>query len=95
MRANLPAPIPAERGGEGVSRRVEDEGYVLLWSDVLQDLVTFHHNDVDPVTVLADFVPYSDDEVRHLLGEDGAQPSTDALRLIHAAKKTGAIITNR
>ena len=76
-------------------RRVEEEGYVLLWCEVLRDLVAFHRNDVDPATIPAGFVPYSDDELRHLFGEDGAQPSPDGLRLIHAAKKTGAIITNR
>ena len=75
-------------------RRVEEEGYVLLWCEVLRDLVAFHRNDVDPATIPAGFVPYSDDELRHLFGEDGAQPSPDGLRLIHAAKKTGAIITN-
>ena len=77
-----------------LERRVEEEGYVLLWCEVLRDLVAFHHNDVDPATIPAAFVPYSDDELRHLFGEDGAQPSPDGLRLIHAAKKTGAIITN-
>ena len=75
-------------------RRVEEEGYVLLWCEVLRDLVAFHRDDVDPATIPPGFVPYSDDELRHLFGEDGAQPSPDALRLIHAAKKTGAIITN-
>ena len=38
--------------------------------------------------------PYAEDELRHLFGEDGDQPSLYGLRLIHAAKKTGAIITN-
>jgi len=54
-------------------RRVEDEGSVLPWSNVLQDLVAFQHNDVDPVPIPAAFVPYSDDEAWHLFGEDGAQ----------------------
>jgi len=75
-------------------RRVEDEGYVLLWCEVLRDLVAFHRDDVDLATIPPGFVPFSDDELRHLFGEDGDQPSPDALRLIHAAKKTGAIITN-
>ena len=75
-------------------RRVEEEGYVLLWCEVLRDLVAFHRDDVDPATIPPGFVPYSDDELRPLFGKDGDQPSPDALRLIHAAKKTGAIITN-
>ena len=85
-----------EQAGEMTElvRRVEEEGYVLLWCEVLRDLVAFHRDDVAPATIPAGFVPYSDDELRHLFGEDGDQPSPDALRLIHAAKKTGAIITN-
>ena len=75
-------------------RRVEEEGCVLLWCEVLRDLVAFHRDDVDPATIPAGFVPYSDDELRHLFGEDGAEPSPDALKLIHAAKRTGAVITD-
>ena len=89
-------PHPAQRDDEMTElvRRIEEEGYVLLWCDVLRDLVAFHRNDVDPATIPAGFVPYSDDELRHLFDEDGAQPSPDGLKLIHASKKTGAIITN-
>ena len=89
-------PHPCQRDDEmrELVRRVEEEGYVLLWSDVLRDLVVFHRDDVDPATIPPGFVPYSEDELQHLFGEDGAEPPLNALRLIHAAKKTGAIITN-
>ena len=89
-------PHPDQRDAEMTElvRRVEEEGYVLLWCEVLRDLVAFHRDDVDPATIPAPFVPYSDDELRHLFGEDGEKPSLNGLRLIHAAKKTGAIITN-
>ena len=89
-------PHPAQRDDEmmELERRVEEEGYVLLWCEVLRDLVAFHRNDVDPATIPAGFVPYSDDELRHLFGEDGAQPSPDELRLIHAAKQAGVVITD-
>ena len=89
-------PHPDQREDEmtELERRVKEEGYVLLWSNVLQDLVAFHRNDVDPATIPAGFVPYSDDEVRHLFDEDGAKPSPDAIQLIHAAKRTGAVITD-
>ena len=76
-------------------RRVGEEGYVLLWCEVLRDLVAFHRNDVDPAAIPAGFVPYSEDELRHLFDEDGAQPSPDALRLIHKAKTVGAIVSER
>ena len=89
-------PHPDQRDDEMTElvRRVEEEGYVLLWCAVLRDLVAFHRGDVDPATIPSGFVPYSDDELRHLFGEDGAQPSPDGLRLIHAAKRTGAVITD-
>ena len=89
-------PHPDQRDDEMTElvRRVEKEGYVLLWCEVLRDLVAFHRDDVDPATIPAAFVPYSDDELRHLFYEDGVSLSAGALRLIHAAKKTGAIITN-
>ena len=89
-------PHPAQRDDEMTElvRRVEEEGYVLLWCEVLRDLVAFHRNDVDPVMIPAGFVPYSEDELRHLFGEDGSEPSPDGLRLIHAAKRTGAVITD-
>jgi len=89
-------PHPDQRDDEMTElvRRVEDEGYVLLWSNVLQDLVAFHRNDVDPATIPAGFVPYSEEELRHLFGEDGAEPSPDRLKLIHAAKRTGTVITD-
>ena len=70
-------------------RRVEEEGYVLLWSNVLGDLVAFHRDDVDPAAIPAGFVPYSDDELHCLFGDDGVKRSPDALRLIHAAKRSG------
>ena len=89
-------PHPAQRDDEMTElvRRIEEEGYVLLWCEVLRDLVAFHRNDVDPVTIPAAFVPYSDDELRHLFGEDGAQPSPDGLKIIHAAKRTEGVVTD-
>ena len=89
-------PHPAQRDDEMTElvRRVEEEGYVLLWCEVLRDLVSFHRNGIDPATIPAVFVPYSDDELRHLFGQDGTQPSPDGLRLIHAAKQAGVVITD-
>ena len=89
-------PHPDQRDDEMAElvRRVEEEAYVLLWSNLLDDLVAFHRDDVDPATIPAGFVPYSDDEVRHFSRGDGVSLSADALRLIHAAKRTGAVITD-
>ena len=70
-------------------RRVEEEGYELLWSNVLNDLVAFHRDDVDPAEIPAGFVPYSDDELRYMFGNDGARLLPGTLRLIHATNRAG------
>ena len=83
---------------EELVHRVEEEGYVLLWSNVLQDLVAYHRDDVDPATIPAGFVPYAEEELRHLFPEDDhatCDYSENALRFIHAAKTTGAQISGR
>ena len=80
---------------EELARRVEEEGYVLLWSNVLQDLLAFHGNDVDPATIPEGFVPYSEDELLQLYPEREDPASENALRLIHKAKTDGARISGR
>ena len=74
-------------------RRVKEEGYVLLWCEVLRDLVAFHRDDVDPATIPAEFVPYSEEELCYLFPEDEHAMSENALRLIHKAKVKGARIS--
>jgi hypothetical protein len=88
-------PHPAQRDDEmtELERRVEEEGYVLLWSNVLEDLVAFHRDDVDPATIPAGFVPYSEEELCYLFPEDEHATSENALRLIHKAKVKGARIS--
>ena len=88
-------PHPDQRDDEMTElvRRVEDEGYVLLWCEVLRDLVAFHRNDVDPTTIPSGFVPYSEEELCYLFPEDGHAMSENALRLIHKAKTMGARIS--
>ena len=74
-------------------RRVEDEGYVLLWSTVLQDLVAFHRDDVDRAAIPAEFVPYSDEELRHIFGEGKPDVTEHTIRVLHKAKVLGGKIT--
>ena len=75
-------------------QRVQQEGYVLCWSEVLDDYVAFHRDDVDPSTIPVGFVPYSEGELVQLFREDEPDFSLPALRLIHSAKKTGARVTD-
>ena len=78
-----------------LARMVEEEGYVLLWSNVLQDLLAFHGDDVDPATIPEGFVPYSEHELLQLYPEREGPASENALRLIHKAKTNGARISGR
>ena len=87
-----PHPDQREEELRELVRRVDEDGYVLLWCEVLEDYVVYHRNDVDLATIPPSFVPYSEDELYQLFGEDDEQPSPDALRLIHAAKKKGALV---
>jgi hypothetical protein len=47
-----------------IARRVMEEGYVLLWSTVLEDSVAFYKNETDRDRIPAGFVPYSDSELQ-------------------------------
>lgn len=76
-----------------MENRVKREGYVLCWSEVVQDFVAFHRDDVEPGIIPVDFVPYSLIELTHLFREDGVPLSVNALRLAHEAKKAGARVT--
>ena len=59
----------------------------------MDDFVAFHRDDVHPDKVPVGFVSYSDRELRELFGNDKPDLSLTALRRIHAAKKTGAMVT--
>ena len=74
-------------------RAVKRDGYVLLWSNVLNDLVAFHRDDVDRAAIPAEFVPYSDNELRHIYGEDKPDMTEHTIRVLHKAKVLGGKIT--
>jgi len=91
IRANKPE-IVAHLELTELERRVQVEGYVLCHCRELNDYVAFHGDDVDPATMPSDFVPYSLTELSYLFGDAGNPPPIDALKRIHQAKKTGAVI---
>ena len=76
-----------------IEQRVEQEGYVLLWSTELEDFIAFYMTEADRRRVPPGFVPYSDCELRELFGDGKTAPSPDALRRIHRIKKLGAHVT--
>lgn len=73
-------------------RRVQEEGYVLLRSTVLNDFVAFYKTEADRKKIPPDFVPYSERELWELFGEGKTAPSPGTLKLIHEAKKHGGRI---
>jgi len=72
-----------------IEARVERDGYVLLWSNTLNDFVAFYKTEADREKIPPGFVPYSDKELFELFGKNSS-PRKHTLRLIHEAKKLGA-----
>lgn len=71
---------------EEIAARVKVEGYVLLWSTVLQDLVAFYRDEGAKSKIPPGFVPYSEAELKELFGDGKPPLATSNLRLIHEAK---------
>jgi hypothetical protein len=74
-----------------IAIRIRIEGYVLLWSNVLCDLVAFYKGEEDRAKIPPGFVPYSLNELKELFGK-GKQITPQRLRLIHEAKREGCHI---
>ena len=75
-----------------IVRLVKDQGHVLLWSNVLQDLVAFAQTDVDKEDVPPSFTIYTVAEIMEIFGN--GTPSPGSLKLIHQAKKHGGRVIN-
>ena len=92
---NLKYPdAPADdRELQEIENRVLTKGYVLLWSNALNDFVAFYKTEADRGKIPPGFVPYSDKELFELFGKNSS-PSKHTLRLIHEAKKLGARVVD-
>jgi hypothetical protein len=77
-----------------IENRVLTKGYVLLWSNTLNDFVAFYKTEADREKIPPGFIPYSDQELRELFGEGKAALSSKTLRLIHNAKKLRAEVVD-
>ena len=77
-----------------IERRVKESGYVLCWAESFIDYVAFHRDDVDPTDIPPGFVPYSESELSLLFGPERPDLTTHTLKLIHAAKKSGARVSD-
>ena len=84
--------LPNDEELDDIVRHVREDGYVLLWSNVLEDSVAFIQKDYDPMELPLAFTPYTLDELCMLFADNSL--SADLLRLIHIAKKRGGSIIN-
>ena len=75
-------------------RRVEVDGCVLLWSEVIADFIGVYETDADHDKIPPGFVPYSNQELWHLFGPDKPDLSLRSIRLLHSAKVLGMNITD-
>ena len=93
---HLKYPDPQASGQEleEISARVLIDGYVLLWSTLLSDLVAFYRDEEVRRMIPPGFVAYSVNELRELFGNSKGSPSEGALRLIHETKKQGAKVVS-
>ena len=72
--------------------QVRSKGYVLLWSNLLEDFVAFYGTEADLGQIPDIFVLYSEAEIWELFGDVGSGPSRNGLWLIHETKKLGGHI---
>ena len=84
--------LPNDEELDDIVRHVREDGYVLLWSNVLEDSVAFIQKDYDPTELPLAFTPYTLDELCMLFADNSL--SADSLRLIHIAKKRGGTVTD-
>ena len=77
-----------------ICSRVEREGYVLLWSTVLEDFIAFYRGEDKRREIPPGFVHYSEDELWELFKDDAKGTSLASLRLVHEAKKHGGNIVS-
>ena len=84
-----------ERELSEIMWQVGQDGYVLLWCHVLQDMVAFVRSNEDLDEVPPGFTPYTLEELQELFKEGEDAPSVRHLRLIHDAKKLGGRVIER
>ena len=79
-----------------LEHQVASKGYVLLWSNLLEDFIAFYRSEADIQPIPDWFVPYRQRELWELFGEEDSGPSPNGLRLINETKKQGGrVIQNQ
>ena len=88
----VPPRHPLDSELSEIVRQVRANGYVCLWSTVLEDNIAFVDDILEHDLRPEGFVIYTLDELSKLFGNSSL--SADSLRLIHVAKKRGGVITD-
>ena len=77
---------------ENLLFHLEENGYVLLWSELFQEYVAFYMKSEVLNDIPDKFVTYADQELKDLFGE-GKSLSLERLKFIHNIKKVfGSVI---
>ena len=77
-----------------IHRKLALNGYVLLWSTVLDDFVAFYDPERGKESKIPEqYVRYSRNEIEELFGKGDITEAE--LMKIHTAKKEGAIVKER
>ena len=86
--------LPTANELEEIQHRFQTKGCVFLWSTVLQEKVAYVISEVEKAKVPDGFIMYTDDELRQLFGPDAPPIERSTLRLIHEAKRQGAVVNS-
>lgn len=84
-RLKYPEPQATDEELDEIAQRVATEGYILLWSQELKDLVAFYRDGQAKSRIPPGFVSYSVAELMEL-----RYTSLDTFKVIHEAKRHGS-----
>ena len=85
----LKAMEPSDPRILNLEAEVEAMGHVLIWSNVLEDLIAFCWTPEDAERVPRGVVAYTADELAMLFPQEAGGPGDNGLKLIHRAKQLG------
>lgn len=88
--ARLEAELAHRREVQEISDIMQAQGWCLVWSDTLGEMIAFARDDASVAEVPGGIVVYTRDELEAVIGK-----GPDMLKLVHESKKAGAKVTAR
>jgi hypothetical protein len=77
-----------------IVKRVQSEGYVPVWSEILGDLIYFCRDEQAAREAPRGVAAYTMEEAELLFGDPGWQPTENGMQMIHRAKLLGGRVTD-